>query len=438
MNTLPWPRSQYIDISENEGALAQGSGILLTLTKLENLAGFNENGGEDGSPVFLQEKSDGVFVLENQQLRVEVEGGIITSLFDKQAEREVIPKGQKANQYVIYDDKPLYWQAWDVEVYHLDTRKEVSGGKTKVHEQKKHRVSVVTSTKISELSSVETVISLSAAVHGEQSWVEVSSKVDWHETMKFLKVEFPVDVRNTEANYECQFGYVKRPTHYNTSWDMAKFEVCCHKFADLSENGYGVSILNDSKYGFATVGSLMRLSLLRSPKAPDAHADMGTHHIRWAIMPHQGSLGSTTVRKAYEFNNPLKLLSCNDIKANPGSGWWWHENSIYLTSDSSPSLVIDTVKRGEDDEDVSRGELPKKKGRSVILRIYDSLGGRARGTIQTPWAVTKVSKTNVLEDELEEIEVKNLDYDGTIPDEKSFKVDLKPFEIATYKIQLKD
>lgn len=93
--------------------------------------------------------------------------------------------------------------------------------------------------------------------------------------MRFLKVEFPVDIVNTEASYETQYGIIRRPTHYNTSWDMAKFEVCCHKWADLSENGYGVSILNDSKYGFATCGNMMRLSLLRAPKAPDAHADMG-------------------------------------------------------------------------------------------------------------------------------------------------------------------
>ncbi|KAM7206663.1 alpha-mannosidase [Rhypophila sp. PSN 637] len=421
LNTLLWDRRQLVDLSEDEAAFAVGSGAIIQLLPFESYK------SEDDEPaVSLQEKSDGVFVLENSQLKVEVEGGVITSLFDKSEKREIIPKGQKANQYVIYDDKPLYWQAWDVEVYHLDTRKEISGGKTKAHEKKEHRVSVVTTTKISDLSSVETIISLSAALDGEQSWVEVSSKVDWHETMKFLKVEFPVDVRNTEANYESQFGYVKRPTHYNTSWDMAKFEVCCHKYADLSENGYGVAILNDSKYGFATVGNLMRLSLLRSPKAPDAHADMGTHHIRWAILPHSGSLGPTTVRKAYEFNNPLKLLS--SLAGLAPSGPASFDSPIYLTGDSNPSLVIDTVKRGEDDEDVSRGELPKKKGRSVILRIYDSLGGRARGTIATTFEVAKVSKTNVLEDELEEVEM---------GDGGRFAIDLKPFEVATYKLHLK-
>ncbi|KAK0731611.1 glycoside hydrolase family 38 protein [Lasiosphaeris hirsuta] len=416
INTLPWHRKALIDISENEAAVVCGEGSLLKLRR------FKTSEEEPGAR--LQKLSDGAFLLENSGLKVKVEAGCITSLYDKAADREIIPKGQKANQYVIFDDKPLYWQAWDVEVYHLDTRKGLSCGETKVHEEKNHRVSVVTETKISDKSSIETVISLSASVAGQQSYVEVSSKVTWHETMRFLKVEFPVDVRSSEASYETQFGVVKRPTHYNTSWDMAKFEVCCHRFADLSENGYGVSILNDCKYGFATQGSTMRLSLLRSPKAPDAHADMGEHHIRWAILPHQGYLGATTVRKAFEFNNPLRLAA--PIAGSSVAQVVASEPPVRLTSDSSTSLVLDTVKRGEDDEDVSRGELPTKKGRSVVLRIYDSLGGRARGTVATTWDVTKVSKTNLLEDELEEVVIE----DG------KFAIDLGPFEVATFKLQL--
>ncbi len=417
LNTLPWHREEVVEVSETECAVASGSGSLLSLKKLEASA-------EKG--VAVREISKGVFLLENEQLSVKVEDGYITSLYDRKADREVIAKGGKANQLVIFDDKPLYWQAWDVEVYHLDTRKELpASGSTRISEDKAHRVSVVTETKISDQSSVKTTISLSAAVDGQQSSVEVEAAVDWHETMKFLKVEFPVEVRNTEASYDTAFGVVKRPTHYNTSWDMAKFEVCCHKFADLSESNYGISILNDSKYGFATVGSLMRLSLLRSPKAPDAHADMGTHHIRWAILPHQGPLGSTTVRKAYEFNSPLKVVVATtpavaavdaDLARPP----------VRLTGDAS--LIHDTVKLGEDDEDVSRSDsgLPRRKGRSVVLRIFDSLGGRARGTVETSWDVIRVFKTNVLEDDLEEVPLA----DG------KFHIELRPFEVATYRLQL--
>ncbi|KAI0842089.1 glycoside hydrolase family 38 protein [Hypoxylon sp. FL0890] len=414
LNTLPWHRKEIVELPQAAIGIACGS---------ENIINIEPFTTKAAKAVTIEEIREGVFLMQNDQLTVKVEDGTVTSLIDRREGREIISKGGKANQLVIFDDKPLYWQAWDVEVYHLDTRKVVPYGRTKILENKEHRVSVVTEAKISENSSIKTVLSLSAALEGQQSYVECTAHVDWHETMKFLKVEFPVDIRNTEASYETQYGIVKRPTHYNTSWDMAKFEVCCHKFADLSEHGYGVSILNDSKYGFATCGSLMRLSLLRSPKAPDAHADMGKHTIRWAILPHQGELGPTTVRAGYNFNHPLTVLSAtpktSDISA-------LKRYPIRLTGDDS--LILDCVKRGEDDEDVSRDTtIPPRKGRSVIIRIYDSLGGRSTGTLKTYWHVKKVFKTNVLEDDLEEIK---LNKDGT------FSIILKPFEVATYRLQL--
>jgi alpha-mannosidase len=201
---------------------------------------------------------------------------------------------------------------------------------------------------------------------------------------------------------------------------MAKFEVCCHKFADLSEAGYGVSILNDSKYGFATCGNLMRLSLLRAPKAPDGHADMGRHHIRWAIMPHVGPLTSQSVRTAFNFNNPMGVYALTDSK--PDKTLF---SSIRLSG--SDSLILDCIKRGEDDEDVSRGELPKRPGQSIILRIYESMGGKSRGTIETSFPVKKITKCNLLEDDGEECRT----YGGVKCD-----VELRAFEVATFRLQL--
>lgn len=413
LNTLPWHRKEVVDISNTEYGVACGSGNLLSIKAFKS-------GGEKA--VTVKEVRKGVFVMQNDQLCVTVENGCVTSLYDRRARRETIAKGQKANQFVIFDDKPLYWQAWDVEVYHMETRQELACGPTQIYEDKEHRVSVVTETKISEQSSMKTILSLSAAFEGHQSFVEATCTVDWHETMKFLKVEFPVAITNTEASYETQYGIVQRPTHYNTTWDMAKFEVCSHKFADLSEHGYGVSILNDCKYGFATCGNLMRLSLLRAPKAPDAHADMGKHVMRWAILPHQGTLGATTVRSAHNFNNPLRVLPAppsDEAKSTLAT------YPVQLTGDAS--LVLDCVKRGEDDEDVSRGELPKRKGQSVICRVYDSLGGQSRGTVKTVWDVKKVWKTNILEDDGEEIA---LDKEG------GFEIQLGRFEVATYRLQL--
>jgi len=269
LNTLPWPRHEVLE-SDVKGdnkyyALATGD---TGIADVQHLRSATNN------PASIRQIKEGVYELTNNRFKLEVTDGVITSLYDYAAKREVIAKGGKANQFVIFDDKPLYWQAWDVEVYHLDSRKELKNTKSTIVESGPHRVSLETETKISEDSWLKSKISLSADAD-ELSSIEVDCEVEWQETMKFLKVEFPVDIVNTEASYEMQYGIVRRPTHYNTTWDMAKFEVCCHKWADLSEAGYGVSILNDSKYGFATCGNLMRLSLLRAPKAPDGHADMG-------------------------------------------------------------------------------------------------------------------------------------------------------------------
>ena len=273
LNTLPWARYEMLEsgTQDNDKNYVVASGDVGVM-KIDHV---NPPPSKSAS---INEVKTGVYELSNSRYQVEVTHGVITSLYDKLGKREVIAKGGKANQFVIFDDKPLYWQAWDVEVYHLESRKELKSTRSVVTDRGPHRVSVVTETKISEMSWLRSTISLRATTDDELSSVEFDCEVEWHESMKFLKVEFPVDVMNTEASYEVQYGIVKRPTHYNTSWDMAKFEVCCHKWADLSEAGYGVSILNESKYGFATCGNLMRLSLLRAPKAPDAHADMGELH----------------------------------------------------------------------------------------------------------------------------------------------------------------
>ena len=279
INTTAWPRAELVKLSETITSLSPQYALVRGGPGLASVETMTSSTKNLKSIASVKEVKKGVFLMTNNQYKIEVEGGSITSLIDLSENREIVSKGEKANQLVVFDDKPLYWQAWDVEVYHLNSRKELPAGKTEISEQGPHRVSLVTETKISEESWIKTTISLAASVDDQPSYIEMASEVEWHEKWKFLKVEFPVDIVNTEASYETQYGIIRRPTHYNTTWDMAKFEVCCHKWADLSENGYGVSILNDSKYGFATCGNMMRLSLLRSPKAPDGHADMGKKSI---------------------------------------------------------------------------------------------------------------------------------------------------------------
>lgn len=217
LNTLPWSRNEVIQLPDSKLAVASGNGNILSVERCA-LA--------DVKPlVTVLETSKNVFQLQNDQLSVTVEYGCITSLYDRLADREIIPSGAKANQFVIFDDKPIYWQAWDVEVYHLETRHQLPCGNTRIVENSSHRVSVSTEIRINDSSSIKSTVSLSAAFAGQRSYVECSADIDWHESMKFLKVEFPVDIRNTEAAYETQYGIIRRPTHYNTSYVIAIFSV---------------------------------------------------------------------------------------------------------------------------------------------------------------------------------------------------------------------
>lgn len=169
----------------------------------------------------------------------------------------------------------------------------------------------------------------------------------------------------------------------------------------------------------------MRLSLLRAPKAPDAHADMGRHHIRYAILPHAGALDARTIRAGFNFNNPLVVENAGP-KASAS-------NDLFksLSIKGAPSLILDVVKRGEDDADVSWDGTPVRPGKCVILRVYESLGGKARGTIETTLPVKSAFKCNVLED----IETDGLDI-ATEDGRSVIKIELRAFEVATYRLQL--
>lgn len=435
LNTLPWARSEIVEIKDiakttDSGKkkyvhfTVDGSGIAVQTPDISSLP-----------QVHAKETQHGVFVLENGRLQVVIHGGALVSVYDIEEDREVLAEGQRGNQLVVFDDQPTSYPAWDTELYSLETRKEVKPGTVRILESGPLKASIEVEQQISYKSSIKTIISLypytGSSVgnkHGLPSYIEFECEVDWHETYKFLKVEFPVDVKNDTASYETQFGYHKRPTHYNTSWDVAKFEVCAHKWADLSDYSYGVSVLNNCKYGYGIHGNVITLSLLRAPKSPDAHADMGKHHFKYAMLPHKGGLNADVVRTAYNFNNPLRpvyvpIESQRETDADL--------RLVQLTG--SDSLVISAIKRFDDDPDVSRGELPvrgKQGTKSIIVRIYDSLGGKSRGHLESKLPVKRVFKTNALEDDLAQLDVLTGVESDRIP------IELRPFEIATYRLEI--
>ena len=263
--------------------------------------------GEDG------EFSITPALIENTLLRVELDAaGDITRLYDKAQRREVLPPGAVANQWQAFEDRPLFWDAWDIDIYYDDKMwlaepaesiRVVEAGPLRATLEIKRRI----------LNSFYTQ-RLSLTRHSPR--LDISTTIDWRERHVLLKVAFPVEILSPVATYEIQWGHVQRPTHRNTSWDWARFESCAQKWVDLSEGDYGVSLLNDCKYGHDIRDNVIRLSLLRSPTVPDPEADQGEQHFTYSLYPHAGRWDESTLREAYALNDPL-LARMKDV---PGGG----------------------------------------------------------------------------------------------------------------------
>ncbi|NXN94559.1 MA2C1 mannosidase, partial [Rhinopomastus cyanomelas] len=255
LNTLPWERTEVISRPGAAGtetlALATAPSMGYAIVKEPLLP---------PQPVTVTEQEDGSVVMENGVIAVRLDSaGRLTSLWLVGSERESVPGGCYANQFALFDDVPLYWDAWDVMDYHLETRKPVTTllKPLEVTLAGGLRGSASFSLRVGKSSTLTQEVILDATC----PYLRFRTQVEWKEAHKFLKVEFPVEVRSTNATYEIQFGHVQRPTHWNTSWDWARFEVWAHKWLDLSEHGFGVALLNDCKYGASAHGNILSLSL---------------------------------------------------------------------------------------------------------------------------------------------------------------------------------
>ncbi|PKY21567.1 hypothetical protein RhiirB3_409571 [Rhizophagus irregularis] len=417
LNTLGWNRTEVVEVPVCEGmgqfpqlSKDKKSGFVL----VNDVTGLGAQGVDLEIPTNLTQVTacviDDLFCLQNKYISAKFDKhGRLVSLvdLDLKLNRELIPEGQHGNKFNIYEDIPLYWDAWDVEIYHLQKGHEAGLGTVKIIESGPLRASLLLESKISKTSTLRQVISLTAVSRR----IDFDTTVDWDENRQFLKVEFPFDIYNDYATYETQFGFVQRPTHYNTTWDSAKFEVCGHKFADLSEYGYGVALLNDCKYGYAIHGNVMRLSLLRSPKAPDAHCDIGTHKFKYAILPHACSfLESNVVREAYQFNVPLIIRTTSKEIAQA------YDTKSYFTISNAPNVILDTVKRAEDSDE-------------IILRLYEAYGGHAKATLTSTLPLEHIYETNILEDNTCLVNYHH--QDGAI-------ISFKPFQVITLKVTLRE
>lgn len=338
-----------------------------------------------------------VKTLSNDWLEVTFKDGVISKIFDHRACREILVPGTKSGSLVLFEDQPMNFPAWDTEIYATEK------GKILVPESDEFDGN----THISHYKFGKSKATAKTTLHNDE--IRVNLDVSWHETYQFLKAEWHPDIVSDFATYETAFGMHRRPTHHNTSWEAAKFEVCGHKFADLSDWAYGVSLLSNSKYGYSIHGKTMRLSLLRSPKSPDGDADMGHHSIEYRFLAHQGPVSPQVIRAAYEFNYPA-------LAYKPRDGAQRLDNF----SVDSPNVIISAIKRAESDKGTS--------DRNVIVRVYEAMGGRNRVKLSSIVPVKKVTRANLLEDPVGD--------DLEVLEQKDVEFEIKPFEVVTLRLQV--
>ncbi|WEK60301.1 MAG: glycoside hydrolase family 38 C-terminal domain-containing protein [Candidatus Microbacterium colombiense] len=346
------------------------------------------------------------FVLENEHLTVSIDGaGLVTSLVVRATGRQAIAAGERGNLLQLHRDTPTRWDAWDIDEHY---RRHVIDVTDVVSIDVVPHASAAIVCVVRELggSRITQALTLAPGAHA----LDIETTVDWHERQKLLKLAFPVDVHADRATSEIQFGHVHRPTHANTSWDMARFETVAHRWVHVGEPGFGVAIANDSTYGHditrttragGGTATSIRLSLLRAPLFPDPEADQGTHTFRVSVRP--GASIADAVQEGYRLNLPLRRIT--------GAG------AIEpVIASSSDAVVVEAVKLAED------------RSGDVVVRLYEAHGGRATATLSTAFEYAAVVETDLLE---REIEATALDAAGS--DEAHLV--LRPFQLVTLRFR---
>ena len=346
--------------------------------------------------------------LENEHIRVTFDKkGEITSVLDKRHGRELIATGETANRLVAYEDKPLNWDAWDIDRYFEEQSWRLSAGEAKIElvETGPYRAALRIERSYQK-SRIVQVVSLEAGARQ----VEFDTFVDWQERQTVLKAEFPFDLNVSEIRSEIQFGHVKRATHRNTSWDRARFEASMHRWVDISEPDFGAALLNDCKYGYDAVEQLVRLTLLRGATFPHPEADRGEHRLKYALFVHDGLRDFAEVPVAAErFNNPVAVVGdASAISEGPATS-----ATFSFASVDKPNVTLETVKKAE-------------KSDALVLRVFEHANARASATMSFGVPIRSAKLVNLMEEGGEPVEVT----DNTIT------LNLRPFEIATVMLEL--
>ncbi|MEV7190238.1 glycoside hydrolase family 38 C-terminal domain-containing protein [Streptomyces sp. NPDC093510] len=390
LNASPYARSEVVD--PGDGTLARVDVPALGTQGLD--------AARDPGPGAVAHTTGDTILLTNEHLSVTVDAaGLLTSVTDLDAAREVL--AAPGNLLQLHPDHPTHYDAWDLDKHYRNRHTDLTDAESvELVEDGPLRVAVRVVRAFGD-SRITQEIRLAAGSRR----LEIVTDVDWRESEKVLKAAFPLDVHAERSAAEIQFGHVHRPTHANTGWDAARYEICAHRWLRVAEEGYGVAVLNDSTYGHdvtraehdGTLGTTVRLTLLRAPHSPDPETDQGTHRFTYALLP--GADTGDAVAEGLALNLPLRVA---DAPVLPS-----------LVSVDHPAVTVESVKLADD------------RSGDVVVRLYESRGGRAAATLSTSFPVARAEVTDLLERPLHE----------AATDEAGLALALRPFQIVTLRLR---
>ena len=332
------------------------------------------------------------------------EKGLITRLYDKEEEREVLKRGQRGNLMRMYEDKPMNFDDWDIDIYYSEKGWDADGLQSMCWtEDGPVRATLEIERKISACTIFQKI-----RFYAFDRRIDFETRVDWHVHQHLMKVYFPTDIHSDEATFEIQFGNVKRKIHTNTSWDWARFESCGQKWMDISEGHYGVSLLNDCKYGHSAKDGVIALTLIKSGIEPNPDCGQGEHLFTYSLYPHAGDWRCGTIPAAYCLNQPAYAVKGGK------------ENACFSLADTLDSnVMLETIKRAED-------------GDGFIARVYETDNARTKTSLFWGRPVQQVEECNGLEEKICDLPFEKTDQGGA---EIPFVI--KPYEIKSFRIREK-
>lgn len=350
----------------------------------------------DTNSVKVTEKS-----IENKYYKLTLDKkGTFTKIYDKINKRQVLKPGCRGNVLMAYEDFPRAYDNWEISNYYVQKCWEIDDVESVQTVNDGVRAGLKITKKFLSSTLTQTVW-----LYEDKPGIDIENNFDWKESHIVVKAEFPVDINSTRATYDIQFGSVERPTHTNTSWDAAKFEVCAHKFADYSEYGYGVSLMNDCKYGYDIHSGTMRLTLLKCGTHPNPEADKCVHEFTYSLYPHAGDYrDADIISEAYKLNVPMQA-----VKLGRQNGKLPESFCGFLCD--SKNIIAETIKKAED-------------GNGIVIRMYESFNRKTSAKVSVGYNYSKAFLCDMMENNIKELDVK----DGKI------SIDFAPFEIVTVRL----